>query len=489
MLDHAADDLSLGHIAGSHASLNDLCPVDDDSSPMGTSAPAPGRSSRGARRTARPQVGLHTDPPMSEQSELSCKPVPARRALAMSAVALLLASVAVYAFVAFPVYAHDAQKYFGISEGRLGLLLSSGAIGSLFSLLLVGPATDRLGARVMLQCCLAGTGLAFLVAGIGRSLLVFQIGLILAGFFGAAKAVSLPTFLICLYPEFRRRMVTISLISLAVPGIALPIVAERLLVMAQAGTMEFATVLHGPFLVGGALLLVGQFLLSFAGQAGEEDEAAAEAEDRPEFSLRSVLTVPALLIILMATLHAGADNAIYGWLPKFLQSEWETLPIGTGVMLGLYSAAYAVSRLGLAALPEGWGQRAFLVLPGPVGGLLIIAAIWTGGPLMVALAYPLAALFISVEYPTLLAEIRETSPARFSAIYGASIWTTSLLTILNVNLIGQVGQRTGDLRVGLTIAALGFIAFGVIAYFTGLGSDGIVAGDEAPGAEQAVEST
>lgn len=424
---------------------------------------------------------------MSEQSDLSCKPVAPPRALVMSGVALLLAAAAVYAFVAFPVYAHDAQEYFGISEGRLGFLLSSGAIGSLFSLLLVGPATDRLGPRVMLQCCLAGTGLAFLVAGIGRSLLVFQVGLILAGFFGAAKAVSLPTFLICLYPEFRRRMVTISLISLAVPGIALPIVAERLLAMAQAGAMEFTTVLHGPFVVGGIILVAGQFLLSLSGEAGTED--TERAADGPDFKLRSVLTLPALLIILMATLHAGADNAIYGWLPKFLRSEWEILPIGTGVMLGLYSAAYAVSRLGLAALPEGWGQRAFLVLPGPVGGVLLIAAIWTGGPLMVALAYPLAALFISVEYPTLLAEIRETSPARFSAIYGASIWTTSLLTILNVNLIGQVGQRTGDLRVGLTIAALGFIAFGVIAYFTGLGSDGMVAGDGAHEAEEGGQST
>lgn len=418
---------------------------------------------------------------MSDQSGLSCKPAPPRVRLAMTAVALLLAAVAVYAFVAFPVYAHDAQEHFGISEGRLGFLLSSGAIGSLFSLLLVGPATDRLGPRLMLQCCLAGTGAAFLVAGLGRSLLVFQTGLVLAGFFGAVQAVSLPTFLLCLYPRLRRRMLTVSLISLAAPGIVFPILAERLVALAEAGAFEFTTALHAPFLIGGVILVAGQFLLSLAGDAGEEEPPA---EGRPDFRLRSVLTVPALLIILMATLHAGADNAVYGWLPKFLRSEWQVLPIGTGVMLGLYSAAYAISRLGLASLPEGWGQRAFLVLPGPIGGGLLIVAIWLGGPLFVALAYPIAAFFISLEYPTLLAEIRESSPARFSAIYGASIWTTSLLTILNVNLIGQVGERTGDLRVGLTIAALGFIAFGVIAFFTGLGCpEGLTAGDGDEGRE------
>ncbi len=428
------------------------------------------------------RVGLDRRSPMSDQNDLSCKPAPARMRLALSAVALVLAALAVFAFVAFPVYAHHAQRYFEISEARLGFLLSSGAIGSLFSLLLVGPATDRLGPRRMLQVCLAGTGIAFLVAGFGRSLLVFQTGLILAGFFGAAKAVSLPTFLICLYPQWRRRMVAVSLISLSVPGIVLPVLAERLLAMAEADMLQFATALHGPFIIGGIVLVAGQFLLSFAGDIAEED---TPEEERPEFSLRSVLTAPALLIILMATLHAGADNAIYGWLPKFLESEWDALPIGTGVMLGLYSAAYAGSRLGLAALPEGWGQRVFLVLPGPIGGILLIAAIWLGGPLMVALTYPIAALFISVEYPTLLSEIRESSPARFSAIYGASIWTTSLLTILNVNLIGLVGERTGDLRVGLTIAALGFIAFGVLAYFTRMGCpEGLTAGDEGEGAEE-----
>lgn len=424
---------------------------------------------------------------MSPDTDLQCKSVSPRRALAVSVVALLLASVAVFAFVAFPVYAHDAQEHFGISEARLGFLLSSGAIGSLFSLLLVGPATDRLGPRVMLQSCIAGTGVAFLITGLGHSLVVFQIGLVLAGFFGAAKAVSLPTFLICLYPRFRRRMVTISLISLAVPGIALPILAERLIMMADAGAIQFATALHTPFLIGGIVLIAGQFLLSLARDAGQEDAAARE--DRPRFRLRSVLTAPALLIILMATLHAGADNAVYGWLPTFLRGQWDVLPIGAGLMLGLYSAAYTISRIALAALPEGFGQRAFLVLPGPIGGILLIAAIWMGGPLMVALAYPIAALLIAVEYPTLLAEIRESSPARFSAIYGASIWTTSLLTILNVNLIGQVGQRTGDLRLGLTIAALGFIAFGAIAFFTGLGRrDGVTAGDPDDGAEETVRA-
>lgn len=418
---------------------------------------------------------------MSQQDELSCESVPPASRLVLVGITLLLAMVAVYAFITFPIFAHRAQQHFGITESYLGFVLSSGAIGSLFSLLLVGPATDRLGPRRMLRLCLLGTGIAFTVAGLGTSLHAFQAGLVLAGFFGAAKAVAVPTFLVCLYPQLRRRMVTVSLVSLAVPGISYPVLAQWLLGRVEAGALDFATVLHGPFLVSGIVLMAGQFLLTLSGGAGEESgETAAE---HAGFRLRDVLTAPALLIILCATLHAGADNAVYGWLPKFLESEWETLPIGTGVMLGLYSLAYTVSRLGLAALPEGWGQRAFLVAPGPTGGLLLIAAIWMGGPLAIAVIYPIAALVISVQYPALLAEIRETTPARFSAIYGASIWTTSVMTILNVNLIGQLGARTGDLRLGLTIAALGFIAFGLIALFAGMGrAEGVAEPAEDTGA-------
>ncbi len=410
---------------------------------------------------------------MSEQTEPACEPVSPRLRLAMSIVALTLAMVAAWAFAAFPVYAHRVQQHFGISEARLGLLLSAGAIGSLFSLLLVGPAIDRLGVRRMLQVCLAGTGVAFLVCGLGRGLGIFQLGLMLSGFFGAAQAVSLPTFLICRYPRRQRRMVTIGLISLAVPGAAFPMLAQWLLSATDAGALDFAAALHGPFLIAGAILVVGPLLLTM----GREDDGRAD-EERPTLSLRGILTVPALLIILCATLHAGADNALYGWLPKFLESRYATLPIGTVVMLGLYSAAYAISRLVLAALPEGTGQRAFLVLPGPIGGALLIAVIWLGGPLEIAIVYPLVGLLIAVEYPTLLAEIRESSAARFSAIYGASIWVSSLVTIASLNLIGRLGERTGDLRIGLTIATLGFVGFGVVALVSGMGRRAAGAGSD-----------
>jgi len=401
---------------------------------------------------------------MSDADQMACKPVPERLRLAMSLVALGLATVAAYGFVTFPVYAHRAQEHFGITEGRLGLLLSAGFMGSLVSLLLVGPATDRLGSRRMIRVCLGGSGLGYLLCGLGRSLLSLQIGLTFTGFFGAAMAASLPAFLICQYPAWRRRMVTISLVAIAVPGVVFPLLAQWLLARVDAGALGFAPALHLPFLAAGLVLVSGQFVLHLG-------RAADERGDGPpaDFSLRSILGAHALIIIACAMLHAGADNGIYGWLPTFLERRWEVLPIGTGLMLGLYSAAYAIARLTLAALPEGFGQRAFLVLPGPIGGALIIATIWLGGPLAIGIIYPVVGLMVALEFPALLAEIREIHPARFSAIYAASIWSGNLLSIANANLIGQIGERTGDLRIGLTLAACGFIGFGIMALITGMG--------------------
>ncbi len=414
---------------------------------------------------------------MSDHGDAACQPVAQRLRLGMSLVALALAMVAAYGFTTFPVYAHRAQQHFGISEGRLGMLLSAGAMGSLVSLLLVGPATNRLGSRRMIRVCLAGSGLAYLVCGLGRSLVSLQIGLMLTGFFGAANAAALPAFLICQYPAWRRRMVTISLVAIAVPGVVFPLLGQWLLGRVDAEAMSFAAALHLPFVAAGIALLAGQFVLHFG-------RVADEVADGPsaDFSLRSILTVPALVIIVCAMVHSGSDNGLYGWLPTFMERRFSHLPIGTGLMLGLYSAAYALARLALAALPEGAGQRAFLVLPGPIGGAAMIAVIWLGGPLTIGIVYPLVGLLVALEFPALLAEIRETSPARFSAVYAASIWSGSLLSIANANLIGQIGERTGDLRIGLTLAAVGFIAFGIIALVTGMGRHD-PAGVRSPGAE------
>jgi MFS family permease len=404
---------------------------------------------------------------MSDEVGQPDAPVTGKRdgRLALALIVIGLQMLGAYTFAVMPVFAQAVQTHFALTDGGLGFLLGCGTLGSLISLLLVGPATARFGARRLLQLCLVGVGLGMVCMGLGRELLVFEAGLIVAGFFGSAMGVTASVFLMALYPALRRRMLTISLMSISAPGIVFPILAQRMMSAARAGLVDFATILHTPFLIAGATLIALQFSLSLAARNG----ASSDTERREPFDARVLLSGPALLVILLATLHAASDNALWQWMPKFMESSFDELAIGTGTMLALVSVVYVLSRMGLAALPEGYGQRTFLVLPGLLGGSILLAVIWVGGPLAIALGYPLAAFMFSVEYPTLLSEVRASSAARFSTIFAAAVWISNLVTVLEVNLIGQIGERTGDLRIGLSVAAAGFVAFGLIALATGMG--------------------
>lgn len=45
------------------------------------------------------------------------------------------------------------------------------------------------------------------------------------------------------------------------------------------------------------------------------------------------------------------------------------------------------------------------------------------------------------------------------------------MTVVAINGIGYLGERTGQLRLGLTAAALGYVGFGVAAWAAGLGTE------------------
>ncbi len=380
--------------------------------------------------------------------------------------ALALGMVSAYGITAMPVFAPRAQEHFGLSEAGLGLLLSCAAIGSLAALPLAGPLTARLGARRFLQASLLAAGAGMVLCGVARCVWLFGCGLALAGGAGAVVAVALPGWLIVLYPALRRRMVTLTLLILVAPGTLFPLLAQWLLHLSDPGSsLSFAAVLHRPFLGLGLLLAGGQFVLGRVDGSGH----ARPPSSRERFRPRDLLNLHALAVIACATLHAAADNSLFQWMPKFMESTFDYLPIPTGVVMALYSAAYVLARGILALLPEGAGQRLMLTAVGPVGGGLLLAAIWRGGPVAVGLVYPLAGLLVAVEYPALIADIRSFSATHFSTVYSAAVWASSLMTVLGINLIGQIGERTGDLRVALSVAALFFVAFGFIALLAGLG--------------------
>jgi len=398
-----------------------------------------------------------------------------------------------YGGSALPVLSKRLPEHFGLTEAGLGLVMSCGLVGSLLSLVVAGPLSDRWGARRMLRAALGGVGVGFLICAVGVKLPVFVAGLMIATFSVSAIGVAMPAYLIHLYPDFKRRSLSLSFMVTTMTGMVFPFIVDRL--MSAAGG-RFALVLHLPFGVVGVFILAGRFV--FAGapcdvSEGAEGRCGGVLSRSALFladlagNVRSMCTPSLLLILFLLSLHGFCDTAFYVWLPRYMEIRFGDTPIRAGDVLAMYSGAYLVARLTLAALPERLGRRAFLVFPGLLGGSLLFLCVLSDRALFLCVGYPLAALLWSVEYPALLSLAVQMVPRSFSTFLAASTLASTLGSMVLISVIGGfihasrsatflitglMGLRVPwylDMRLALLGLPVGFILFGVLAAVSGLG--------------------
>jgi len=364
------------------------------------------------------------------------------------------------------VFGPRLQEHFSITNRQLGTLYGCGTLGALLVLPLVGLIVERLGIWRVLQLSAFGVGTALMSCGIVRSLVLFELSLVAAGASGGVLSVTATSLLVGLYPSRKRRVLSISLAVYSVPGIVLPLLAQYLVSLAAPGDRQaFALVFHGSCAAAGLLMLAGVLVFTTAGCS----LAPHDTDARPALTLRMLWLWPTPLIILLAGLHGASDQVLYQWLPRFMTGTFDVLPVPPGLALSLAACAYVLGRGWQATLPEGAGQRAFLALSGPLGGLLILAGLWKGTALQVGLVYPLAALLWCLEYPALVSEIEFLSAGYFSTVLAAASLAQYALGVSGTNAAGWIADRTGSLQWALTPAALGFVLFGVAAALAGMG--------------------
>lgn len=384
----------------------------------------------------------------------------------ITAILLAFTVIAAYGSGVIAVFLDNIQAHFGLDYAQLGLFLTLGTAGSLVSLSLIGPLSQTLGLRRLLLISFGGVGCAFLVLGLGRPFMFFCAGLLLLGVFRTSVGTCVPAYLVRIYPELKRRMLSVSLVSGSIPGIAYPLVAQYLLTTVAAGRHDFAWVLHTPFLVCGVIVLL--MPISLRGVL-PKTPVPADGKGTGRISWRAFTRPRALGLFLLMGIHAGADGSLCSWYPKLMHAQDMQLPLAPGTVLALMSVAYMVSRLGLALLPEKYLQRLLLVLPGPLGAALLLIGVWSGDPVLICVCYPVGAFFWSLEYPALLSEMADRAGDHFASWLAAGFLACALFNAGAVNLIGQIGQFTGDLRLGVSAAVLGFAFFGLGSYLSGLG--------------------
>ena len=364
------------------------------------------------------------------------------------------------------VYGTRIREYFAINAEQFGTLFGSRGLGRIPALLTIGPLLSRLGVRRATELAAAGAGIAFLILGVGGTLPAFRVSMPAIGFFLGLSGVAIPAFLISLFPDRKRRIFSLMLVASAAPSILTPLLAHELLKWSdQRGDAAFATVFQTPFAICGGALLLGGLLLSLA----KLKESRAELERPHRIRVGQLLRLRSLAIVLMLSLHAAADTTLYTFLPMFMASQFTRLPLPPATAVAGHGLAYVATRTLLSFWPEGKWHRGILCLAGPLGGTTIILTLWFGPAVSVPILYTLASMMFAAEYPVLVSEVSSESMAEFGSIVAGGMLVGELIGFALLKGTGRLADLTGDFRMALSVAACGFLAFGLIAAVTGLG--------------------
>ena len=419
-----------------------------------------------------PAQDNHTVEPQQHNSSTDAGTTTRRR---LGLTLICLSSFTAYTSV-FPVFGTQIRDFFSLTNEQFGSLMGMQSLGRIASLLVVGPLISWCGVRRIAELGILGCGASFLLLGMGGGIDLFQYGLTSLGLFIGVGSVAHPAFLFALFPGFKRRIFSVRLVSVAAPAILLPLVADIMLRWCRAGGDErFHWVLYVPFLLVGGALVGGGLLMSLKQFAVEESTNSEQTgikqlQERSGIRLSELLNRRSLLVIVLISLHASADTTVYTFLPMFMDDHFPHLPIQPAYAVAGHGLAYVLTRSLLSLVPERYAQRAILCLSGPIGGVIVILSIWSGNALYVPVLYTLSCFFVAAEFPALVSEMSSRSMGNLGTVLAAAYLVTELAKMGMLRFTGRLADQTGDYRVALTFAAGGFIAFGVIAFFTRFGN-------------------
>jgi MFS family permease len=380
-----------------------------------------------------------------------------RRVQALAALGSV--GVAGYSSVAVPVLARSLEAELGLTASSLGALLSLGMGGGCVGGLTAGWLADRLNPlrslRLSVLVCAIGCALAA-AAGFAHELL--WPALVVVGFGAGGAYVAAGGLLTALFPSRKRGSFSGLMVTSAAAGIVLPLIVAALDGLWQRGGLAFQWLLAAPYATVAMLLLLLSATLG-GDQASEGEELAAEPGSRRERRLEPAIVV---LVVALATIHGTADGVLFNWMPRYLGERFPDGPFPAGWVLSCYSAAYLAGRLALTFLPDRFARRALVVLPGLLAGPMVLAALHAPSMYLVTAGYALASLFYGLEFPALMGLAAQRYPDRFSTLFG---WVsgTTVFAMAGVWGVGRWTEATGRMGPALSVAAGGFLVFGLLA--------------------------
>jgi MFS family permease len=380
-----------------------------------------------------------------------------RRVQALAALATV--GISGYSSVAIPVLAGSLEADLNLGKATLGLLLSLGMGGGCVGGFAAGWVADRVDAlrSLRLFTAVAAVGCATAALG-GFEHALLGPGLVAIGLGAGGAYVAAGGLLGALFPHRRRGSFSGLMVTNAAAGMVFPGAVSWLNGLWQRGELPLSWVLAGPYaLVAVAMLLLTALLGGAPAAPPAAADAPAASPARGRLDPRAVI-----VIIALATIHGTSDGVLYCWIARYLEGRFPEPAFPPGLVLSFYAAAYMTGRLALTFLPDKVGRTALVVVPGLLAGPIVFAALRAPSIGLTAAGYAVAALLYGLEFPSLMGLASQRYPERFSMIFG---WVSgaTVVTMVAVWGVGRWTQSTGTMLPALSIAAYGFVLFGLIA--------------------------
>lgn len=374
---------------------------------------------------------------------------------------VLIAALSSYSQV-LSVFRDQLQDYLNIGLKKYGLLMSAGAIPGAIGALGAGVLVHRAHPRAVIRAALVGGAVGLgLFAWRGPSYQRLILATVIVAASGQALFISIQSHVVELFPQQRRRALSVYLVALSAVGMFYPLWAEFLLERSQNDpAVDFGSVLHWPFGVVAILVVAGSFLYrqgKAQSPSSDPHSAGAAGEAAPRWSELWPL-------VGMLVLHGTVDTACWTWMPRVLDSpSFTEMPYLPGHVMAAFGLAYVVSRGALALMPDHVARRTMLVLPGICGGGLMLAGVLSRDYTLTAAGYVGGALLWSFEMPAITAEISRRAGRRFGLVISVGSLVGGVGVFVLTNAMAWLGDALPPEQLWriLLLPAAGFPCVGI----------------------------
>jgi predicted MFS family arabinose efflux permease len=351
----------------------------------------------------------------------------------------------------FLVFLPEIAPLLSISTKGIGLLLSCGAWGGLIASVFLALRASRSHTVSLMRVWYALTGLFLFIAALASNAAWLMIALAGIGIGRTGAAIVLLIMLPRLFPRSPRRIISFHLAAVSLITVILPVTAGLLLAWSRTAGISPLSVVRIAFLCGGLILLGGCCL--FTGKTAEKSCMSKPA--RSKFKYLKASFFPALI----CALHGGTDSAIVPWMQPFFTLSFKEHFFPPAWILSGYGVSYLIGRTLLSVLPEGKKENLLLVCPGIAGGSLFLASFLSVSYSVSAALFVCASFICGLQYPVLVGMISREMPKQTQTVLSLSTILTFLLMGCLVFAVGWIAGRTGNVRTGMLILPIGYIAF------------------------------